>query len=348
MKNQNHLFLLVRKALVPNAYLDPNALADADWDALLCMAEKHGIEGILYDAIKELPPVYAPNRLQTLHFAVDVSRLEIQYQQRCDVTRKLTDLWGSYGIESTIIKGRAIAQYYPEPSHRYSCDVDVFIEKGWDHARQLLADKGVALNDTIYKEVSFSMDQVHVECHRLIIPHRGLQHLQRFELFLRSLLHHDKCHFEDAPHLQNPPLLFTKLLYIEHALGDLQTGKMTLRHILDWIVLRQLDTDKDEFELRCREFSFDRMKGLVDALADVVEGKRDIDSLAPTDRAVLDEMLGEHEPDDHHNTLFVRHMHLVRNLFRRKRYFKHYSYCSMPEYVIKSAWCHLFNKDAHL
>lgn len=347
-KQEIFLFLLIRKALVPNSHLDPSDLSYADWDSLLSIAEKHAIEGILFDTIKELPPPYAPTRLQVLQLVSNVSQLETEYQRRCEVTRNLKDFWGRHGIDATMIKGRAIAQYYPVPSHRYSCDVDVFIEKDWTSARQLLADKGVSLNDDTYKEVSFDVDQVHVECHRLITPHRGLKHLQRFEVYLRTLLHHDKSYFADAPQLQNPPLLFTKLLYVEHALGDLQMGKLNLRHILDWMVLRQLDADQAEFEQRCREFSFDRMLGLVDALADVVEGKREVDSLTPTDRAVLDEVLGEHEPDSHNQSYFVQHLLLLRNLLRRNRYFKHYGYCSMPEYVIKSAWCHLFNKDAHL
>ena len=63
------------------------------------------------------------------------------------------------------------------PHHRYSCDLDVFIGKGWERACKLLEGRGVEPGREVYKEVEFTMDDVYVECHRYITPLRGNRQL---------------------------------------------------------------------------------------------------------------------------------------------------------------------------
>lgn len=53
-----------------------------------------------------------------------------QYQFAWATACKLDRLWAVEGIRATVLKGRAISQYYDVPHHRYSCDLDVFIGKG--------------------------------------------------------------------------------------------------------------------------------------------------------------------------------------------------------------------------
>ena len=103
--------------------------------------------------------------------------------------------------------------------------------------------------------------------------------LLQFERYLRNLLEdHPKTYFEGT-RLLCPPLMFTVMLFIEHSLGDLLHGKLTLKHVVDWVVLRKQDINRAELESRSKEFRFDRFLQLMDALADTVEGKVEIESL---------------------------------------------------------------------
>ena len=61
-----------------------------------------------------------------------------QFEQTWRVACKLDKLWAAEGIQATVLKGRSIAKFYPVPSHRYSCDLDVFIGGEWDRACNLL------------------------------------------------------------------------------------------------------------------------------------------------------------------------------------------------------------------
>ena len=72
----------------------------------------------------------------------------------------------------------------------------------------------------------------------------------QFERYLRDVLKESpKTYFEETK-LVCPPLMFTVMLYIEHALGDLLHGKLTLKHVADWVVLRKQEIDRVEIEAR--------------------------------------------------------------------------------------------------
>ena len=115
------------------------------------------------------------------------------------------------------------------PHHSYSCDLDVFIGEGWERACELLEDRGIELGREVYKEVEFTMDDVYVECHRYITPLRGNRPLQAFERYLRSLLESGEPSFFEGTTLVCPPLMFSVMLYVEHALGDFLHGKLLLK-----------------------------------------------------------------------------------------------------------------------
>lgn len=82
---------------------------------------------------------------------------------------------------------------------------------------------------------------------------------------------------------------------MEHALGDFLHGKLLLKHVVDWVVLRRQAVDWEAFWAKCKAFRFDRFVALTEALADVVEGKREYETLPTAYKEVFDEMLREQE-----------------------------------------------------
>ena len=239
---------------------------------VLNLASEQGVKGICLEAIEQLPVETIPQ--QTLLQWIGLSEMQRQqFEQTWMVACKLDKLWAAEGIQATVLKGRSIAKYYPVPSHRYSCDLDVFIGGEWGRACELLEGQGIRLEHEVYKEVEFTLDNVYVECHRYITPVRGNKHLKEFERYLRSLLDGGPKECFEGTTLVCPPLMFTVMLYIEHALGDLLHGHLTLKHIVDWVVLRRQSVDWDAFQARCKAFKFDKFLPLIDALADVAEGK---------------------------------------------------------------------------
>ena len=115
---------LLRKALDNSCQME--LPKDADWMCILEQTSGQGVHGICLEAIEKLPAGTIPQ--PTLLQWIGLSEMQRQqYEQTWKVACKLDKLWAVEGIQATVLKGRSIAKYYPVPSHRYSCDLDVFI-----------------------------------------------------------------------------------------------------------------------------------------------------------------------------------------------------------------------------
>ena len=325
---------------------------DVEWDAVMEQALEQGLCGVCLDGLTELRnrgiTDGMPNQMTLLQWIGQAEAQRMQYEQAWTVARRLDSLWHTEGIHATILKGRSIAKYYPMPHHRYSCDLDVFVcWTQWERACELLEGQGIALDREVYKEVEFTVDDVYVECHRYITPVRGNKHLKEFELYLRSILSSEPIEYFEGTTLVCPPLMFTLMLYVEHALGDLLHGHLSLKEIVDWVVLRRQGFDKDAFAAKCREFKFDRFMALIDALAAVVEGRMVYEELPSDYKEVFDGLFEVQEAKEH-KSWFRKRVDLFFDIVRNGDTFHRYGYMSMPSFLWNSVWAHFFDKEVKI
>ncbi len=313
---------------------------------VLNLASEQGVQGICLEAIEQLPAGTIPQSTLLQWIGLSEMRRQ-QFEQTWRVACKLEKLWAAEGIQATVLKGRSIAKFYPVPSHRYSCDLDVFIGGEWGRACELLEGQGIRLEHEVYKEVEFKLDNVYVECHRYITPVRGNKHLKEFERYLRSLLDGEPKECFEGTTLVCPPLMFTVMLYIEHALGDLLHGHLTLKHIVDWVVLRRQSVDWDAFKAKCKEFKFDKFLPLIDALADMVEGKKEYDGLQRSYQEVFDEIFKTPVAKSP-RSWFGRRVELCFSILRNGKKYQLFGYTSMLSFLFNSVWAHFFDKEVRL
>lgn len=316
-----------------------------DWMSVFELAYEQEVQGICLEAIELLPVGTIPQQilLQWIGFS-EMQRQ--QFDQTWRVACRLDEIWAADGIHATVLKGRSIAKYYPVPSHRCSHDLDVFIGGDWGRACELLEGLGIRLEHEVYKEVEFTLDNVYVECHRFITPVRGNKHLKAFERYLRSLLdgEHKECF--DGTTLVCPPLMFTVMLYIEHALGDFLHGHLSLKHIVDWVVLRKQGINREEIESRCKDFKFDRFLKLIDAFADIVEGQIEYNTFSSTYRDAFDEIFMA--PKVSPRSWLRRRVELFFNILQNGKKYQQFGYTSMPFFLFNSVCSHFFSKEVKL
>lgn len=317
-------------------------------------ASAHGISAIAFDGLEKAVkcnPEYKdkipkPLLLQWCGQAVHQTSL---FKKNWSAACSLALLLSEHNIEAVVLKGRSIANYYPIPEHRYSCDLDLYVAGvDWERACEILETKGIRLEREVYKEVEFIYDGLYVEMHRYITPVRGNKTLLQFERYLRSILQdYPKTYFEGTS-LLCPPLMFTVMLFIEHSLGDLLHGKLTLKHVMDWIVLRKQAINRPEVESICKDFGFDRFLMLIDSLADAMEGKVKLESLAPSHKEVMESFFDLPKVVRSKNSWFARRVSLFFDIIRNRRYYQRFGYCSMEKYLLSAVWAHFFDKDVRL
>ena len=143
--------------------------------------------------------------------------------------------------------------------------------------------------------------------------------------------------------------MFIVMLFIEHALGDLLHGKLTLKHVADWVVLRKQEIDRMEIEARCKDFVFYRFLMLMDALADVVEGKVEMASLPSSHREVMEAFFViPSSVIKEKKSWFSRRVSLFFDIIRNRRYYNRFGYCSMGSFLLNAVWAHFFRKEVEL
>lgn len=354
-KTDKILFKIFRISLNKDCTIDDVVLKYAYWNEVINIASVHGLSAIAYDGIEKALNCHPEHRneiqkpllLQLYGQSVHQTAL---FKKNWRAARSLSSLWGEHGIEAVVLKGRSIAQYYPIPEHRYSCDLDMFVAgDDWVRACELLEAKGIRLEREVYKEVEFTFEGMNVELHRYITPVRGNKTLLRFERYLRNVLKESPKTYFEGTKLVCPPLMFTVMLYIEHALGDILHGKLTLKHVVDWVVLRKQEIDRTEIEARCKNFGFYRFLMLMDALADVVEGKVGMASLTSSYRDVMESFFVIPTPViKEKKSWFARRMSLFFDIIRNRRYYKRFGYCSMERFLLSAVWTHFFDKEVVL
>lgn len=222
-------------------------------------------------------------------------------------------------------------------------------EDDWGRACEILEAKGIRLEREVYKEVEFTFEGVHVELHRFITPMRGNKTLLRFERYLRHVLKKSTKTYFEGTKLVCPPLMFIVMLFIEHALGDLLHGKLTLKHVVDWVVLRRQEIDRAEIKARCKDFGFYRFLMLMDALADMVEGKMEMLSLPSSYREVVESFFViPSSVIKEKNGWFARRVSLFFDIIRNRQYYSRSGYCSMERFLLSAVWAHFLDKEVGL
>lgn len=346
------LLLLIREGLEGNGQLEYDSVK---WEEVINIASSHGLSAIAFDGLEKAldsNPEWRneiPKPLLMQWYGLYVQQTAL-FKKNWGSACSLSSLLGEHGIEAVMLKGGSIAKYYPIPEHRYSCDLDLFVAgDDWERACEILEAKGISLEREVYKEVEFSFEGLYVELHRYITPLRGNKTLLRFERYLRELLDTNPKKYFEGTSLVCPPLMFTVMLYIEHALGDLLHGKLTLKHVVDWVVLRKQEIDRTEIEARCKVFGFHRFLMLIDALADVVEGEVEMSSLPSSYREVWDSFFVIPTADvKGKESWFARRVSLFFDIVKNRRYYKQFGYCSMERFLLSAVWAHFFGKKVSI
>lgn len=105
--------------------------------------------------------------------------------------------------------------------------------------------------------------------------------------------------------------------------------------------------DWDAFNAKCKEFKFDKFLPLIDAFADVVEGKMDYHELQSSYKEVFDEIFKVPVAKSP-RSWFGRRVELFFDILRNGKKYHQFGYTSMPSFLFNSVWAHFFDKEVRL
>lgn len=183
------LFFLVRSALglpcttegpgVPDGSApDWNTFTEADWQAILDLARKQTVTGLLFRGVAKLPAeVQVPDSL-VFPLMQEADKVRKQSRLVARTAAEVVSFFEGRSLHPIILKGPSVAAFYPEPDLRESGDIDVFfIEKEFGKSvhciRERLQKEGLSESLTILPDGS-----VHYKWNGIDID----QHTKYFDL----------------------------------------------------------------------------------------------------------------------------------------------------------------------
>ena len=119
-------FSLLCDALWQDCYALPESLNETETEQLLEIAKQQAVSGLVLDAL-----VRNNVRIPKQYLGKVLGRQKT-IKQNCEVVNKgvvsLNQLFRNYGIKYVVVKGQAVASYYPEPILRQAGDVDYYCD----------------------------------------------------------------------------------------------------------------------------------------------------------------------------------------------------------------------------
>ena len=213
---------------------------DLDWEPVFQEIQNQSICVLMMDLLPKLALPEDIKQKWTM-FAYKQTR---HYYVLLDVERELTELLRANGIGFVILKGTAVAVYYPKPGCRTMGDIDFIVRpEQFEEARSILQNGGFeASGKNDARHVTFDRRHVHVELHRRFTSVSKQKKYDALDDAVMDGISHccwtelEKTTFPMLPEPTNG------LVLLEHIRHHLVSG-LGLRQILDWIVYvdRQVD-----------------------------------------------------------------------------------------------------------
>ena len=159
-------FALLRAALHPGD--GPFCPGGADWQFIYDTAVRHCVQGVMYDAVKDLPAGSGVSPVLAAGWLSDALQAERDYARIREVSGRLAALWKAAGVDAQVLKGLECARFYPVPEHRINGDIDWWMrgEESWNRALEVLKDKGIQWSVDSDGDLCYEVDGVVVEHHR--------------------------------------------------------------------------------------------------------------------------------------------------------------------------------------
>ena len=135
-----------------------------DWKAVLECALRQEVGAICYEAVRVLPADRQPSFPLMMKWDIASQTVKEMYFLHLNAARELCALLEAEGIKPVVLKGMALAAYYPEPSERQSSDVDILTFRDSARTDSIMSSRGIAVTGGGH-HTAFDFEGAHFENH---------------------------------------------------------------------------------------------------------------------------------------------------------------------------------------
>ena len=239
-KTQEQFFELVKAGMwgtIPDIAMFDN---DIDWSSIYHDSRAQALTAIVLDGIQLLPETVRPPLPLYLKWCAEALTVEDDNEK---LNKEITTLFGileSEDIQPVLLKGQGLALNYPNPLHRQSGDIDIYIgEANFDRVNRILERDGQEISETSAKHSTYRWHDVDIENHRILTHMAAPKANRMLQRWITTWFgNKDFKHSEiDGTPINTPPIEFEIVYVLHHAAQHLVELGLGLRQVCDWAML---------------------------------------------------------------------------------------------------------------
>ena len=277
--NEQALFMLLRLGLgttsvQKESISDLLAVNAQQWEDLEECARVQGISAIVYDGLNVAIKTLGAENFDHFedkyfwsgfinHWAIDIvknSYEALNFQQML-VIDVIQQRWSEAGIRMMLMKGTAMATYYPIPKHRCPGDIDCYLFDDYALGNELAKGWADRVNEDWYKHSQIRYGGQLIENHQYFVHTRDGKNSKRLNQLLCDTLKGVDLETFPGTGALLPPPMFNALFLTYHALTHFLEEGLRLKQIVDWAMFLKRDADKidwPEFYIQCDKYHLRR------------------------------------------------------------------------------------------
>ena len=189
-----------------------------------------------------------PKQLMLQWFSHTLSigkQMERKYLVAADFAERLA----AANIPVVVLKGFAIAAYYPQPLHRECGDLDCYMLGKMAEGEAVAASFGAVVEEANYKHSHIKYKGLTIENHKYFTSFNNTARGKGTEAALKQLIFAQAPARWDNSALLRPNATFNALFLAKHALRHFIDEAICLRHIMDWALFLKAEAANVDWQL---------------------------------------------------------------------------------------------------
>lgn len=245
--------------------------SEEEWLRVSSAAVKQSLGGVLAEVFYDkLPAEQFPSHQTFLKWMCMQKKITLDNHRLDERSAETYRIFNEAGFDSCIIKGQAVARYYPKPEERQIGDIDIWVDGDRDAILDFLRSRYEVTNIVYHHAEVNIFEHEEVEVHFTPSWMYNPRINARLQSFFRTAKARQFANFIDNPGFAAPDVRFDAVFSMVHIYRHLLEEGVGLRQVMDYYyILMHLDAS-DKAEVMETLGSF-RMKRFAAALMYVEE-----------------------------------------------------------------------------
>lgn len=209
------------------------------WQDIYELARKQTVVGVVYDGIAALPKDLQPPREVILHWYGAVLQIEQSNKLLNERLIEVVEKYRAADIDCVLLKGQGVGQYYRNPLHRQSGDIDLFFHQDFEKANAEARNwEGVTFHEATAYHLGFEWKGAVIENHLVYVDFYSKRNKKALKAFLElvPLVGKEALSLKDFSVSVPTPQMNVIYLFLHLLHHFLQVG-VGLRQVCDWLCL---------------------------------------------------------------------------------------------------------------